>query len=200
LENLQIGTCGWQYSSWEGKFYPEDMPKEWQLDYYANAFRVVLVPESLWMSWDEEALEECVDAVEGEFGFYLRAEDGLSTEKEQQVKRIQQGLGSLLKGVVVFSETQIPDAVVYGQPVTLISKSLAMPGWHYQTEQFKVSGSPIGYCTELKEDGKWQSEMLQGFMQSLPENSLGIAFFIDGDSINMTQVTNLKVVGEFLGY
>lgn len=200
MENLQIGTYGWLHPSWEGSFYPDDMPEEWQLDYYSNAFRVVLVPEKQWIGWDEKDLEECVDAVEGEFEFYLRVDDVITADKEQQMQRIQQGLGSLLKGVVVFSETEIPEPLIYGQPVSLVSKNLIMSGWHSEIEGVKISGSPIGYCADLKEDGKWQSAMLQGFMQTLPDINSGIAFFIGGDSINMTHVTNLKVVGEFLGY
>jgi len=200
LENLQVGTCGWLHESWLGDFYPEDMPQEWQLDYYANIFRVVLVPESLWMKWDEGALEECVDAVEGEFGFYLRVEEEVSAAKSNQIQLVQQGLGSLLTGVVVFSEVEVPEPLIYGQPVSLVSKQLKMPGWSYHTGTYNVSGAAIGYCAELEEDGRWQSAMLQKFMQTLPDNISGTPFFIDGDSINMTQVTNLKVVGEFLGY
>ena len=41
---LLIGTCGWQHAAWKGGFYPDDLPAEWQLTYYSNEFRVVLVP------------------------------------------------------------------------------------------------------------------------------------------------------------
>lgn len=200
MNNLQIGTLGWLHSDWVGGFYPDDMPQEWQLDYYSNAFRVVLVPENQWLSWSDEDLEECVDGVEGEFGYYLKVEQQITEDKAQQLQAVQQGLGSLLKGVVVFSETEIPEAMIHGQPVTLVSTSLRLPGWSYQTEAFTLSGNPLGFCAQLQEDGKWQAALLKDFMYSLPDNISGAAFFIGGDSINMTQVANLKVVGEFLGY
>ena len=39
----QIGARDWEYEAWEGLFYPEDLPGEWRLAYYANEFRCVLV-------------------------------------------------------------------------------------------------------------------------------------------------------------
>ncbi len=39
-----IGACGWEHRGWNGGFYPEDLPADWRLGYYANAFRVVLIP------------------------------------------------------------------------------------------------------------------------------------------------------------
>lgn len=47
--NFIIGTLGWDHSSWQGRFYPEDLPKEWQLDYYSNFSRLIVVPESIWL-------------------------------------------------------------------------------------------------------------------------------------------------------
>jgi uncharacterized protein YecE (DUF72 family) len=36
---LWIGTSGWQYKSWKGRFYPEDLPQKDWLDHYAQRFR-----------------------------------------------------------------------------------------------------------------------------------------------------------------
>jgi hypothetical protein len=41
---LLIGAWGWDHPAWVGPFYPEDMPAEWRLAYYAHAFGAVLVP------------------------------------------------------------------------------------------------------------------------------------------------------------
>jgi len=39
-----IGAAGWRHPAWQGAFYPEDLPAEWQPVYYANEFPVVLIP------------------------------------------------------------------------------------------------------------------------------------------------------------
>ena len=38
-----VGTSGWQYDSWRGKFYPEKLPKSRWLEHYATRFRTVEV-------------------------------------------------------------------------------------------------------------------------------------------------------------
>ena len=36
--NLWLGTSGFQYPEWKGKFYPEKMPAAKMLPYYAERF------------------------------------------------------------------------------------------------------------------------------------------------------------------
>ena len=43
-----IGAHGWQHKGWFGSFYPEDLPKEWELGYYGNEFQLVIVPAGYW--------------------------------------------------------------------------------------------------------------------------------------------------------
>ena len=40
---LFIGTSGWQYASWKGRFYPQDVPQRAWLEHYAQRFQVVEV-------------------------------------------------------------------------------------------------------------------------------------------------------------
>ncbi|MDG6773578.1 hypothetical protein QCB45_04470 [Thiomicrorhabdus sp. ZW0627] len=200
MDNLQIGTFGWLHEDWQGSFYPDDMPEEWQLDYYSNAFRVVLVPQEQWLNLTEEELEEYADCVEGEFAFYLELRESMSPQKQQQLGLMKHVLGSLLSGVVVFSESWLPDAYLEDVPVTLVSESLVLPGWQWQAEGKMISGEPLGFVGDLQESGKWQTELLKSFVGTLPEQLLGAPFFVGGDVINMSRVANLKVVGEVLGY
>ena len=41
---LRIGTRGWRHKEWQGAFYDPDLPREWQLSWYANHLRSVWVP------------------------------------------------------------------------------------------------------------------------------------------------------------
>ena len=184
----------------QGNFYPEDLPVDWQLDYYCNAFQVVMVPESQWLEWTQDDLEMCLDAAQDDFGFYLRVDHDVTAQKVTKIAAVKKALGTLLKGVVVFSEGSVPSQKVALLPVSFVSKTLHMPGWQALMGDYKLSGHPVGYCDALSGDGRNQAGLVKAFMQQLPENNLGVAFFIDGDSINMEQVSNLKVVAEFLGY
>lgn len=40
---LHVGTSGWQYQHWRGRFYPADVPKRSWLDFYASRFGAVEV-------------------------------------------------------------------------------------------------------------------------------------------------------------
>ena len=43
-----VAAHGWQHADWVGPFYPDDMPPEWQLTYYANFFPAVVIPATAW--------------------------------------------------------------------------------------------------------------------------------------------------------
>jgi uncharacterized protein YecE (DUF72 family) len=40
-KNIHIGTSGWHYAHWKGPFYPDHLPKEEFLRYYAEHFQTV---------------------------------------------------------------------------------------------------------------------------------------------------------------
>ncbi len=43
-----VAAHGWWHPDWVGPFYPDDMPEEWQLTYYANFFHTVVIPAAAW--------------------------------------------------------------------------------------------------------------------------------------------------------
>lgn len=68
---LSIGAKGFNYPDWLGEFYPEDMPEEWVVDYYANEIDCVLLcAEEL---NDKTLLTTCLNELDE--SFYLFVED-----------------------------------------------------------------------------------------------------------------------------
>lgn len=210
MDNLQIGVFGWQYSSWLGKYYPEDLPEEWMLDYYSNAYRVVLVPEQAWLSWNDEQIEETLDSVEAPFYFYLQVLESVDEIKQQQLLKIKAVFAEALSGLVVFSEEQKIEPEYCNVPVTLVSKANVLPGWNWSLthgdNEYVCSGAVCGLVFDMTNDAKKQTALLQDFVASLPESSAGAPLVVytnkeDANAeIDMTQVYNLKTIGEFLGY
>lgn len=47
---LLLGTRGWDHADWVSAFYPDDLPADWRLAYYANEHRAVLWPATHCMS------------------------------------------------------------------------------------------------------------------------------------------------------
>ncbi len=214
MENLQIGTYGWQHDSWLGEFYPEDLPVDWQLDYFSNAFRVVLVPQSVWSDWNEVDLQTVDEAVEAPFYFYFAVESGwdsFDTVLLPQIEKIVGVLKSQAAGVVVLTEDLFNQTELAGLPVTLVSKQQKLPGWCWQYQGLWMSGQPLAYLSELPTDSKAQVQILKDFMQSLSLEasskasvavleSQGVPCIVGGEKIDMQQVANLKTIGEFLGF
>lgn len=57
---ILIGTAGWQHPQWiNDGFYPDDLPEDWYLSFYANEFPMVLVPDE---QWEEAATAEQIVA------------------------------------------------------------------------------------------------------------------------------------------
>lgn len=52
-----VGASGWEHAAWRGAFYPDDLPEDWQLSYYATQFQAVYLPAASWQgasdaTWD----------------------------------------------------------------------------------------------------------------------------------------------------
>ena len=71
---LLIGARGWEHPQWLGTLYPEDLPEEWRLGYYANEFSTVLVPAEAWRGLDCAELTEWAEEVEEGFRFVLESD------------------------------------------------------------------------------------------------------------------------------
>lgn len=97
---LLIGACGWSHSAWQGDFYPDDLPSDWQLSYYANEFPVVLVTAEEWGSPEADAATWC-DESEASFRFVLEIVASGLAETEAQLHRAiafgERCIGTLLR-------------------------------------------------------------------------------------------------------
>ena len=55
---LVVGTSGWQYTSWRGRFYPPDVPQRRWLEYYAAAFATVEVNNAFYRLPERSTFEK----------------------------------------------------------------------------------------------------------------------------------------------
>ena len=77
FKRLNIGAYGWKHENWSGKFYPDDLPQDWQLTYYSNAFNCVLVPVEYWCEQQIPDCEEWLESVHDEFRFHIACDERL---------------------------------------------------------------------------------------------------------------------------
>lgn len=65
------GGRGWQEAGDTGAFYPQDLPQDWRLTFYANHYATVLVPESHWRQVPQAELKQWRDDTDPHFRFAL---------------------------------------------------------------------------------------------------------------------------------
>ena len=76
-KSLNIGAYGWKHENWSGGFYPDDLPQDWQLTYYSNAFNCVLVPVEYWCEREVPDCEDWLESVHDEFRFHIACDERL---------------------------------------------------------------------------------------------------------------------------
>jgi len=208
VAELQVGTYGWRHDDWMGRFYPDDLPEAWQLDYFSHVFRVALVPQSEWQVWSQQTMQEMAESLEESFCLYLALDNDLRDVEDSeifvQLTDVVSVLGDSVLGIVVWSESPFTSLELLSCPVTLISSRYCLPGWRWRRDGLWMSGTPLGWVKKLPEDGKTQVALLTEFMASLSRNECTkknvLPFLVGGEKINMEQVANLKTIGELLGY
>jgi uncharacterized protein YecE (DUF72 family) len=69
---IYIGTSGWQYYHWKGKFYPEDLPSKDFLKFYSKYFNTVEVNTSFYHFTKKSTFEKWQNEVNKDFLFSIK--------------------------------------------------------------------------------------------------------------------------------
>jgi len=78
---LLAGTSGFSYKEWLGKFYPEKLPAEAMLRFYAERFRTVEINNTFYRMPAESMLARWSSEVPAGFAFTLKAPRRITHEK-----------------------------------------------------------------------------------------------------------------------
>jgi hypothetical protein len=73
--DIIVAARGWSHPTWCDGFYPDDLPEDWQLSYYSNEFRAVVVPAEDFAVVDPLEVERWAEDTSEDFLFYLEVED-----------------------------------------------------------------------------------------------------------------------------
>jgi hypothetical protein len=75
---ILAGASDWQQPGWRGCFYPDDLPDDWQLPFYATRFQAVYLPAARWQTVSADTWARWLDDTPPGFVFVL--EPGVGTE------------------------------------------------------------------------------------------------------------------------
>lgn len=85
---------GWWDLADASLFYPSDLPEDWRLGYFANAFSAVLLPAATWVQADTATLQQWREDVTPRFRFV--AEAGRGPKAADQAAELGRILGPQL--------------------------------------------------------------------------------------------------------
>jgi uncharacterized protein YecE (DUF72 family) len=88
--HILVGTSGWSYKEWKGSFYPDDLPPDDMLRYYATRLATVEINNSFYRIPREKVLLDWAAQVPAEFRFVLKA-----SRRITHVSRLADADGSL---------------------------------------------------------------------------------------------------------
>ena len=72
MAQLRVGTSGYAYKEWKGSFYPEKLPQNEMLKFYAQHFPTVEINHTFYRMPAESVLAGWAAQVSGEFQFALK--------------------------------------------------------------------------------------------------------------------------------
>jgi uncharacterized protein YecE (DUF72 family) len=100
--NLYVGTSGYAYKEWKGRFYPEGLPAKQMLHYYSQHFRSVEINNTFHRMPKPSVLEGWAAEVPAEFKFVLKAPQRIT--HIQQLRNAGDSMSYLLNVAAVLED------------------------------------------------------------------------------------------------
>jgi uncharacterized protein YecE (DUF72 family) len=79
--DLYVGTSGYSYKEWKGRFYPKDLPIKQMLRFYGVCFRAVEINYTFRRMPTASVLDSWADAVPADFQFVLKVPEAITHKK-----------------------------------------------------------------------------------------------------------------------
>lgn len=114
-----FGCSGYAYKDWKGKFYPEDVPRDKWLSYYAETFKTVEINNTFYQLPKAETFKSWYDNTPDDFKFTIKGSRYVTHLKKlkdinQPMSEFYQGIDSL-KGKTECILWQLPAKLRYNK-------------------------------------------------------------------------------------
>jgi uncharacterized protein YecE (DUF72 family) len=78
---VRVGTSGYSYKEWNGRFYPEDLPDSGRLAFYSSRFGSVEINNTFYRMPSKDVVAKWGEQVSGSFVFVLKAPQRITHQK-----------------------------------------------------------------------------------------------------------------------
>src|SRR4051794_27743461 len=100
--NLYVGTSGYSYKQWKGKFYPQELTEKRMLQYYGQHFKTVEINNTFYRMPTVSVLEQWASDVPDDFRFVLKAPQRIT--HQQRLRNSGASVAYLLETASVLKE------------------------------------------------------------------------------------------------
>jgi len=94
---IGVAALDWTSVGLSG-FYPDDVPQEWQLTWYANFCMAVVIPPERWLQADSELVAQWCEQTQDNFWFYLLCD---TSEQVLQAAALSHAFNAKFAGLVL---------------------------------------------------------------------------------------------------
>jgi uncharacterized protein YecE (DUF72 family) len=115
---IWIGTSGWVYPHWRGRFYPADLPVRDQLAYYARTFSTVEINRSFYRLPTYDQFQSWREQVQAQVGFRFAVKASRYITHMRKLQHAEEGVTRLYSAAAGLGEHLGP--MLYQLP----------PRWH----------------------------------------------------------------------
>lgn len=99
MPSIRVGCAGYSYDDWVGPFYPEGLPKERRLEWYAQTFSLLELNFSYYAMPKKAHLDSLRASVPEEFRFSIKAHGSLTHQRTDDWKARAQEFSEAIKGL-----------------------------------------------------------------------------------------------------
>lgn len=190
---LVIGARGWVHASWLESYYPDDLPEDWQLDYYTNEFGAVLLPAELWTQAGVDDIEQWLATVGENFLFFLE----LPAQPGDFVARLEAFAGRCA-GATLDTGNADDWSALTGEIPLLYSEDTGV------LRRYRPAGQAeaVLACLQAGPGEKIElpvlREQLESALSGVPVTSQ-LAFIIGNKDPAIENLQNAKLIAELLG-
>ena len=189
--SIKLGVCYWQDFPAKGNYYPDDLPQDWYLAYYANEFNLAVfnIPSA---EDDQIELIDAISEAPDELDWWLRV---ASTSVYQNFNRLleQEGLAptALFIDTKQKMEPEIQN-VIHSQVCFYSDKA-------WRPDNPSIAQAEMAFFNQpalLKQQRQWVEHWLETSNQN-PSNRI---LLVDGRSYDYQQLHELQTLIELMGY
>jgi uncharacterized protein YecE (DUF72 family) len=136
---LQVGTSGFSYKEWKGPFYPEDLPANEMLRYYAERLPSVEINNTFYRMPKESVVESWAEQAPEDFRFSIKASRRITHNK--RLKEPVEEAGFLVSNLAVLGEKL--GVVLFQLPPNLKNDLARLERFEHRRNKLRFRQCPI---------------------------------------------------------